>query len=56
MLIATLGEFTKMLPTRSQVDAARASVLAYVGPVKVDRHGDGRADLYLQRGVAGEAL
>jgi len=44
-LIETLGEFTRMRPTRSQVETARASVRSYIGQMKVDRHGKGRADL-----------
>jgi DNA invertase Pin-like site-specific DNA recombinase len=44
-LIETLGEFPKELRTRTETEAARASVLAYVGPMLVDRQGRGTADL-----------
>ena len=53
-LIDTLGEFPRKLRTRSEVEAARGSVLSYISQMKVDRHGKGRADL--QCLVAGTRL
>lgn len=52
-LVDQLGALPKLLHSPSEIETARSSIKDFIGEVKVDRLGMGRADLCLQRLVAG---